>query len=110
MTASPPKNARIALIVWRILAWLTGTGLILLCAAIFYHYVLDESRRPLTIIGIIHGNLYMVYLVCTLVLAERRRWRPVKALIVALAGTIPFVSFVAERKVTREVQGQTVNA
>ena len=109
MTA-PPKAARIALIVWRVFAWLTGTGLILLCAAMFYVYVLEAGRKPLTIMGIVHGNLYMVYLVCTLVLAERRRWRPVKALIVALAGTIPFVSFVAERKVTCEVQRDSVNA
>lgn len=104
MIVPPSKGRRLALTAFRVFAWLTGVGLVLLCAAMVNHYLLDGSRRPLTLMGIAHGNLYMVYVVCTLVLAERCRWRPVKALLVALAGTVPLASFVAERKVTREVQ------
>ena len=51
-----------------------------------------------------HGFLYMAYIVCTLILAERCRWRPIEALVILLAGTIPAASFVAERQVTRRVR------
>ena len=96
-------SRKIALIVYRIFAWVTGTGLVLLCAAMVNEYVLGGSHKPVAIIGMCHGFLYMIYVVCTLVLAERCRWKPLRALIIAAAGTIPFASFVAERKVTKLV-------
>jgi integral membrane protein len=58
---------------------------------------------PVQVVGVTHGFLYMIYVACTLILAERCRWRPVQAVLVALAGTIPFVSFYAERRVTQAV-------
>ena len=36
--------------------------------------------------------------------AERCRWRPLDAVVILLAGTIPIASFVAERQVTRRVR------
>ena len=51
-----------------------------------------------------HGFLYMVYIVITLLLAERCRWRPVDALVILVAGTIPLASFFAERRVTARVR------
>jgi integral membrane protein len=97
-------SRRIALIVYRIFAWVTGVGLILLCAAMVNEYILGGSHKPVAIIGMLHGFFYMFYVVCTLVLAERCRWKPVRALIIAAAGTVPFASFFAERKVTKLVQ------
>jgi|SRR5581483_2961597 integral membrane protein len=101
-------SRRIALVVYRIFAWVTGVGLVLLCAAMVNEYILGGSHKPVAIVGMMHGFLYMVYVVCTLVLAERCRWKPVRALLVAAAGTIPLASFVAERKVTRLVQTETL--
>ena len=46
--------------------------------------------------------LYMVYLVAAVNLAFRARWSPVKTVLVMLAGTIPFLSFAAERRVTAD--------
>jgi integral membrane protein len=48
----------------------------------------------------------MVYLLAAVNLAFRARWSPVKTVLVMLAGTIPFLSFVAERKVTRLLHAQ----
>jgi integral membrane protein len=42
----------------------------------------------------------MGYLALAADLGVKSRWPVVRLLLVALAGTIPFVSFVAERKVT----------
>ena len=103
-------SRKIALTAYRIFAWVTGVGLVLLCAAMVNQYVLGGSHKPVAIVGMMHGFLYMFYVVCTLVLAERCRWKPVRALLVALAGTIPFVSFVAERKVTKLVRQQSAAA
>jgi integral membrane protein len=94
----------LALIAYRVMAYVTGTGLIVLvCIAMPIKY-LGHNNQPVAIVGALHGFLYMFYVVCTLVLAERCRWKPVYAVLVALAGTIPFVSFYAERKVTKQVR------
>jgi integral membrane protein len=87
-----------------VMAYVTGTGLVVLvCIAMPIKYI-GHNDTPVAIVGALHGFLYMIYVVCSLVLAERCRWRPVQALLVALAGTIPFVSFYAERKVTAQVR------
>jgi integral membrane protein len=92
------------LIAYRIAAWVTGVGLLLLVFyAIPVKYIGGDSR-PTAIIGMIHGFLYMGYILCTLVLAERARWKPTYALLILLAGTIPVASFIAERKVTHQLE------
>jgi len=96
---------------YRVAAWITGIVLIVLAfVAMPMKYLVDDPTL-VAVIGPMHGFLYMGYIVCTLILAERCRWKPVQALLVLLAGTIPVASFVAERKVTREVRagltGQT---
>jgi integral membrane protein len=89
---------------YRIAAWVTGVGLIVLVfVAMPLKYFVGEPR-PVAVVGMMHGFLYMAYIVCTLILAERCRWRPLDALVILLAGTIPIASFVAERQVTRRVR------
>ncbi|GEL16458.1 DUF3817 domain-containing protein [Pseudonocardia asaccharolytica] len=94
----------IALRAYRVAAWVTGVGLLLLTFYAIPAKYLFGDPRPVAVIGMLHGFLYMIYIVCTLLLAERCRWKPVRALVVLLAGTIPIASFVAERKVTRQIK------
>ena len=96
-TATALRNYRVA-------AWVTGIGLLVLVfIAMPLKYFFDEPR-PVALVGMLHGFLYMAYIVCTLILAERCRWRPLDAVVILLAGTIPIASFVAERQVTRRVR------
>jgi integral membrane protein len=89
---------------YRVAAWVTGIGLLVLVfIAMPLKYFFDEPR-PVALVGMLHGFLYMAYIVCTLILAERCRWRPLEAVVILLAGTIPIASFVAERQVTRRVR------
>jgi integral membrane protein len=89
---------------YRVAAWVTGIGLLVLVfVAMPLKYLLGEPR-PVAVVGMLHGFLYMAYIVCTLILAERTRWRPLEAVVILLAGTIPIASFVAERQVTRRVR------
>ena len=93
-----------ALLRYRIMAFVTG---VLLIALVFVAVPLNwwaHMHGPVAVIGTAHGFLFMVYLVTALDLGVRRRWPLLRLGLVMIAGTIPFASFVAERKVTREVR------
>lgn len=95
-----------ALLSFRVSAWVTGVGLLVLVfVAMPMRYVFGDPSL-VAIVGPTHGFFYMAYIVCTLLLAERCRWRPLYALLVLLAGTVPIASFVAERRVTEKVRRQ----
>ena len=96
---------------FRVMAWVTGVTLILLTVGVILKYAADEPAL-VEKVGMLHGFLYIVYVVTVLMLAYQARWRPLRTLLVLLAGTVPFASFVAERKVAaaarRERQDQPV--
>jgi integral membrane protein len=87
------------------MAWAAGIGLLLLCLNMFLRYVLDIDT-VLNLVPRIHGFVYMAYLVTVIDLASRMRWPWRRGILVALAGTIPFLSFVAEHRVTRATREQ----
>jgi integral membrane protein len=93
-----------ALLRYRVMAWVVGTLLVVLvCVAVPLKYFADSPTLT-TVLGIAHGYLYLVLIITIADLWRRRRF-PVKAvLLVALAGTVPFLSFVAEREVTARVR------
>jgi integral membrane protein len=91
-----------ALARYRVLAYIVGVGLLALVGAMIMRYVFDQ-RQYSAIVGPVHGFLYVVYLVLAVDLGLKARWPIVKTGLILLAGMIPFVSFVAERKVTKEL-------
>ncbi|MFF0494689.1 DUF3817 domain-containing protein [Nocardia sp. NPDC003482] len=99
---------RSALTRYRALAYITGVWLLVLCGEMVYKYlILDDSAKAphwLFYIGQIHGIFYMLYLVFTIDLAIKTRWTPLTTVYTALAGTIPFLSFVCEHYRTRQVR------
>ncbi|MDP9417265.1 MAG: DUF3817 domain-containing protein, partial [Actinomycetota bacterium] len=96
-----------ALTLFRVLAWITGVLLVLnVFVASPLKYLAD--RGTLAEIGWqVHGWAYAAYFASAAYLAYRLRWGVGRALLVLLAGTIPFASFVAERRVVREVHART---
>jgi integral membrane protein len=91
-----------SLLFYRVLAYVVGVGLVILVLVGVPLKYLADSPGVVTVVGPMHGFLYMVYLLATVNLAFRARWSPVKTVLVMLAGTIPFLSFVAERRVTAD--------
>lgn len=88
---------------YRLIAWVVGTGLLVLVfVAMPLKYFADQPAL-VAIVGPIHGFLYVVYLLATLDLAVRNRWNLLRTALVMLAGTVPFFSFIAERKVTADL-------
>jgi len=47
--------------------------------------------------------LFPVYVVATFMLSTKLKWSFVKTILIMLAGTIPFMSFLTERRVAKEV-------
>ena len=92
---------------YRLAAYATGVMLLVLTTEVVLHWVLKDPRyHRLVWSGPVHGFFYMGYLVATALLGTAMRWRPRRMVLVALAGTIPLMSFVAERSVTGEVRRQ----
>lgn len=90
------------LLAYRVMAYLTGVLLLLLCASMVLKY--GFNRDDLNWSAYAHGWMYVVYLATVVMLGTAVRWRPGRMVLVALAGTVPLMSFVAERSVTREVR------
>ena len=56
------------------------------------------------VVGISHGWLYPVLLITAYVLGRKAGWPLTRLLIIALAGTVPFLSFVAEYFARKDVE------
>ncbi len=95
---------------YRITAWVTGIGLIVLVFVAMPLKYFFDTPGPVAVVGVSHGFLYMLYIVATLLLAERVRAKPLEALVVLLAGTIPIASFLAERAVTHRLRDRAAAA
>lgn len=109
----PDRQARVAKALNRysIAAFITGVWLIILVIEMVLKYLVlgaDNTPAWFTIIGQIHGVVYMVYLLTCLDLGTKARWEPSKWITTMLAGVVPLLSFVVEKKrrdeVTREFQ------
>ena len=55
-------------------------------------------------IGVVHGWVYFVYLLVTIDLAVKVRWKPLHTVGTLLAGTIPLLSFVVEHRNTTQIK------
>jgi integral membrane protein len=89
---------------FRVAAYVVGVFLLILTLVAMPMKYLGDDKTLIAIVGPIHGFLYMVYLVVAFHLAALARWPFKYTLGVLIAGTIPFLSFVAERKVTHRVR------
>ncbi|MFG2951734.1 DUF3817 domain-containing protein [Streptomyces adustus] len=91
---------------YRVLAYVTGVLLVLLCLAMVAKYGLDvDGAADVTrVVAIAHGWLYVVYLVFAFDLGSKAKWPVGKQLWVLLAGTIPTAAFFVERKISRELE------
>jgi integral membrane protein len=93
-----------ALTRYRVVAYVVGVFLLILTLVAMPLKYLGGDSTMVAVVGPIHGFLYMVYLVVAFDLSMRARWPLKYTILVLLAGTVPFLSFVAERSVTRRVR------
>lgn len=96
-----------ALTRYRVIAYVVGVFLLILVLVAMPLKYLAGQPTAVAVVGPVHGFLYMVYLAAAFDLAVRARWPLGYTLLVLLAGTVPFLSFVAERSVTRRIRAAT---
>src|SRR4051812_49166754 len=89
-----PKQVRDALLRYRVISYVVGVGLVVLVIVGLPLKYAADSGGVVAVVGPLHGVLYVIYLLATLDLARRIRMKPVTAILIMLAGTIPFLSFV----------------
>ena len=112
---------------FRIAAYITGGMLLLLTFEMLLKYVGGveiEAGGPVGLIAlvpvgtvssvnvstgilIVHGWLYVVYLFASFRLWSAMRWPALWFPLLAAGGVVPFLSFIAERRVRRIVEAAT---
>lgn len=115
-----------ALTRYRVMAFIVGTGLAVLCfigiplqivgMLVRGHDVFAGSSwavgagwpwtAVVAVVGTAHGFLYMVYLLACLDLAARARFRTVQLVGMVCSGLLPLLAFYMEHKVTQRVKAQ----
>jgi len=118
-----PKIRR-TISVYKVSSIVTGSFLLLLLLMMVFRYgfgvdielggpfgLLALTPRELivgvnlsTVILIVHGWLYVVYLACDFLLWRYIRWSFGRFLFIALGGIIPLLSFFLERRVPRQAE------
>ena len=90
---------------FRLMAILCGVNLLLLIFGYMpAKYLFDavETNKWLISIPIAHGYLYIVYILTALQIGVQRKMSLVKILALIAEGTLPFASFVAERRIVKK--------
>ena len=122
-TTDIPKIPR-ALQFYRVMAFVTGTFLLLLCLEIITRYVIGydlelggqfgflalvphdqvTAVNLSTTVLVIHGWLYVIYLIACFWLWSLMRWPFLRLIVLALGGIIPVLSFILEGIYSRRVR------
>lgn len=93
-----------ALTFYRVMAWIVGVLLfVLVVVGMPMKYIFNDDR-VVTWTGVPHGWLYVLLLISAFNLRSKANWSWGWFIKIALAGTIPFLSFVAEHFATKDVQ------
>jgi integral membrane protein len=102
------KGTAGALLRYRIAAWIVSVLLILLfCVGIPLQFAAGHKGVD-AVVGVVHGVFFFpIYLILTLDLARRVKMSPVRTALTMAAGTVPFVSFLAERSTTQWVRAKS---
>lgn len=109
MPAAPTfDSVRGSLLRFRVMAFVVGVTLLLFCVAIVWKYAFAGPDDVL--IAQLHGFLFMIYALLCLDLGFRMKWGLGRLFFMVIAGMIPFLSFVAEHKVSQWVRAETAPA
>jgi integral membrane protein len=94
------KVVEAAVLRYRVMAYITGVVLVFLC---FVGIPLQVAGHPAVAnnVGVVHGILYIIYLVFAWILSRKLQLANKPTVIMLLAGTVPIMTFIVERWITR---------
>jgi integral membrane protein len=98
-----PDVLRLTVRAYRTMAYVTGVMLMILCFVCVPLRYFGHDPGPAEVVGACHGVLYMIYIVVAFAMTRlvRMRVASLGTIIVLLAGTIPVLTFIVERWVSR---------
>ena len=99
------QTSTAAMTRFRLMAILCGVNLLLLAFGYMpAKYIFDavETNKWLISIPIAHGYLYIVYILTALQIGVQKKMSLLTILALIAAGTLPFASFVAERRIVKK--------
>jgi integral membrane protein len=100
----PTRGLRTAVLRYRAMAYIVGTGLlVLVLIGVPLQFAAGLPKLD-AIVGPIHGFLYIIYLFAAFDLARRARFTMVQMFAMLAAGLLPFVAFVIERSVVKRLR------
>ncbi|MHB8294366.1 MAG: DUF3817 domain-containing protein [Acidimicrobiales bacterium] len=100
--AAPDAHA--ALRRYRVIAYIVGTLLLILTLIGIPLQLAAGQPEVVSLVGPIHGFAYIIYLAAGYDLARRGTWTKGQMAAVALAGLVPFLTFVVEHLTTKRVR------
>ena len=89
---------------FRVMALIAGVMSLLLWFVdlpVAYLFSNEDWKSKVAWIPFVHGWVYAVYLLTALQFSVKARWELRRVIWLALAGTLPIASFIAERKVVK---------
>ena len=89
---------------YRVMAYVPGTMLLFLCLEMVLKYGFHHDATHW--VPRLHGFVYIVYLVTVWDLWSRMRWSWGRLVTMVLAGVVPVMSFVLERRVHRDAEAR----
>ena len=99
-TLAKPKQIRSALKTYRVLATVAGIALFILIVEMVMKYGFDQTNVLTEYWSPVHGLIYMGYAASVANLGIKAAWGPVRIVKNLLAGFVPVVPWVAERRNT----------
>jgi integral membrane protein len=92
-------RVRLNVTLYRVMAYVTGVVLIVLCALAISQVAVNDAGL-VNVVGTVHGLLYIGYLAVAYPLTRRLHLPPWPTVAVLLAGTIPVMTFIVERRIS----------
>jgi integral membrane protein len=98
--------------VYRVLALVVGVLLVVGTVGSIFKYLLEDGSSlqqlgdDLTPIWLVHGWIYMVYVVVAFVLTQKARWTLPQFLLMLVAGLVPGLIFWVERRVAARLRAE----
>jgi integral membrane protein len=97
---------------YRVLALVVGVLLLLGTVGSLFKYLLSDGSalqqlgETLTPVWLVHGWIYMIYVVVAFVLSQRAGWRLAQFLLMMVAGLVPGLIFWVEARVARRLRAE----
>ena len=91
-----------AVLRYRVMAYITGVLIIIVVFVGIPLQIWGHNTFITNQVATVHGVLYLVYIVFAWMLATKLHMKPKPTVIMLLAGTVPIMTFIVERWVTRQ--------